>query len=164
MHRATPLEYLAVQWDDEVLNMFHAKLGISKWQSLWEFVTLLLSLIVWRTHASRQVLFVLGDNIAALQDVIALKGRGDMLIIAREVAWRQAKWPLHFECQHLPKEHNLLADALSRLAAIPPCAKPAALSAVPRRACPPWHTVWQAWVPLCGDRWIHGRAGPPRLG
>ena len=114
---------------------------------LWEFITLLLALITWRHHAEHGVLFLLGDNIAALQDAISLKGRGQMLLVARELAWRRAKWPLFFDCHHLPKESNVTADALSRLAAVPPSTVPASLLTVPRVAAPPWNAVWLAWVP-----------------
>ena len=126
---------------------FGAQLGNSAWQTLWEFLTLLLALISWREHAKQQLLFVLGDNVAALQDAIALRGRGHMLTVARELCWRQAKWPLHFDVEHLPKDRNLDADALSRIAAVPPCAAPAFTLHTPRQDCPPWHTVWRAWIP-----------------
>ncbi|CAK0883768.1 unnamed protein product, partial [Prorocentrum cordatum] len=122
---ATPVEWFAISWDQEVLDVFGAVLGLAKYQSLWEFITLLLALIIWRCHAEHAVLYVLGDNVAALQDAMQLKGSGDMLVVAREIAWRAARWPLHFECAHLPKEFNLVADSLSRLAAVPPAAFPA---------------------------------------
>eukprot|EP00959_Pyramimonas_sp_CCMP1952_P272324 5693520-Pyramimonas_sp.AAC.1 len=76
-----------------------------------------------------------------------LKGSGDMLVVAREIAWRVARWPLHFECAHLPKEFNLVADSLSRLAAVPPAAFPARLRGVPRSPVPAWRRVWRARVP-----------------
>ena len=127
--------------------MFGAPLGESKWQSLWEFFTLLLALITWRQHAAQSVLFVWGDNIAALQDAISLKGRGHMLTIARELSWRQARWPLHFDVAHLPKDLNVAADALSRLAAVPVSSLPTELLHVPRVPADSWETVWRAWVP-----------------
>ena len=130
-----------------MLSMFGAVAGDSRWQSCWEFLTLLLALITWKDKAKDEVLFLLGDNIAALQNALSLRGRGQMLMIAREIAWRQAKWPLFFDCHHLPKESNTTADALSRLAAVPPSTVPASLLTVPRVAAPPWNSVWLAWVP-----------------
>ncbi|CAK0908047.1 unnamed protein product, partial [Prorocentrum cordatum] len=135
---ATPVEWFATSWDQEVLDVFGAVLGLAKYQSLWEFIALLLALIIWRCHAEHAVLYVLGDNVAALQDAMQLKGSGDMLVVAREIAWRAARWPLHFECAHLPKELNLVADSLSRLAAVPPAAFPARLHGVPRSPVPAW--------------------------
>ena len=52
-----------------------------------------------------------------MQSSIALKGKGANLQIARELAWRLAKYGWHFRVGHLPKEANTWADALSRLAA-----------------------------------------------
>ena len=37
--------------------------------------------------------------------------------VARELAWRQAKFGWKYEVGHLPKEANTWADALSRMAA-----------------------------------------------
>eukprot|EP00959_Pyramimonas_sp_CCMP1952_P441472 9242080-Pyramimonas_sp.AAC.1 len=70
-----------------------------------------------------------------------------MLTVARELAWRTAKWPLHFDCGHLPKGRNLVADALSRLGAAPPSSLPASLRTVPRATVLPWNSVWRAWAP-----------------
>ena len=112
---------------------------------------MLLSLIVWKDFAVTTTLFILGDNIAALQDAISLKGKGMMLVIAREIAWRQAKWPLHFDCMHLPKEHNVVADALSRRSAQPPQGLPDCLRSVPRVYAPPWDKVWRAWDAVRGE-------------
>ncbi|CAK0872915.1 unnamed protein product, partial [Prorocentrum cordatum] len=122
--------------DAEVLDVFGAVLGQAKYQSLWEFLALLLALIIWRRHAEHAVLHVIGGSVAALQDAMQLRGSGDMLVVAREIAWRAVRWPLHFECAHLPKEFNLVADALGRLAAVPPAAFPAQLRGVPRSSVP----------------------------
>ena len=142
-----PVSYFSTVWDDAVLELLEAEAGDSRFQSLWEFVTLLLALITWREYSRKQVLFLLGDNIGALQDAISLRGKGAMNVVAREISWRRAKWPMHFDCAHLPKEHNVDADALSRLAAVPPCAPPLFTLHVRRAELPPWDRVWRAWVP-----------------
>ena len=144
------VEFLALAWDAEVLDFFKAELGNPKWQTTWEFLTLLLALIRWRQHAQGAVLFFLGDNIGALQDAISLKGKGDLMTIAREIAWRKAVYKLSFECAHLPKDMNVTADALSRLAAVPPTRLPSHLSNVPRATGCPWASVWRAWVARAG--------------
>ena len=141
----TFVAYFEIDWDDQILSLFNAQLGDSRFQSLWEFVTLLLSLIVWREYAASTTLFILGDNISALQDAIKLNGKGLMLVVAREIAWRQAKWPLNFDCMHLPKERNVVADALSRRSAQPPQGLPECLRFTPRVFAPPWGEVWRAW-------------------
>ena len=80
--------YLEIDWDAQILCLFNARKGDSRFQSLWEFVTLLLSLIVWRDFARSTTLFLLGDNIAALQDAINLKGKRRIKVEAH-----QAKMP-----------------------------------------------------------------------
>ena len=79
-----------LDWEEAILTMFNAVKGDSRFQSLWEFVTLLISLISWRDLAKDAWLCILGDNIAALQDALNLRGNGNIRVVAREIAWRQA--------------------------------------------------------------------------
>ena len=50
-----------------------------------------------------------------------------------------------FECTHLPKERNVVADAVSRMSAHPPSGLPSCLSFAKRVKVPPWCEVWRAW-------------------
>ena len=86
-----------------------------KFQSYWEFATVALALLTWAGRHRAHALAVLSDNTSALQDALHLKGNKQMLPIARELAWRRARFGWRYEVGHLPSEHNVLADALSRL-------------------------------------------------
>ena len=144
---AEPVEYFVVTWDSAILALFEAEAGVSRWQSLWEFVTLLVCLLLWGRHAVDHVLTIQGDNIAALQDGLAMKGRGHMLDVAREIAWRKARYSWTFTTAHIPAELNDDADALSRLTAEPPKKLPERLHSVPRASAPSWHQAFQAMRP-----------------
>ena len=67
---------------------------------------------------------ILGDNLAALEAALHLKGRNALSKIGRELAWRRARAGWRYVVGHPPAERNLIADALSRLAALKDAAKP----------------------------------------
>ena len=139
----TILEFVSITWDSEVAQILGATVGSSSWQSMWEFVMLLVALFVWGSPpGTTRCLF--GDNVGALQDALTLKGTGSMLQVAREVAWRQVRMPWHFRCAHLPSERNVVADALSRVAAIPPLPLPLILLGTVQRKVPPWSEIFRA--------------------
>ena len=123
-----PVAYFRTTWCAGVLARFSARLGDARWQSLWEFLTLLLPLMVWGHLSVDETMVLQGDNTAALNDAIAMKGTGSMNHIARELAWRRIAQRWNFEVSHLPSELSTLADDLSRLAASLPHASPAALA------------------------------------
>ncbi|CAK0873315.1 unnamed protein product [Prorocentrum cordatum] len=144
----TILVYFSIEWDGHILTHFGAELANPRWQTVWEMLTLLLSLLVWGTHAEEFSLTLHGDNIGALQNALSLKGHGHLLAIAREIAWRKARFCWEFDVVHLPSELNQVADALSRLTAAPPKTFPKVLQEhrARRREVPCWNEVWQAWV------------------
>ena len=76
----------------------------------------MLSLVVWGDLFVKDTVMVVGDNTAALTSALALDGKGDLRHVARELSWRQARRGWSFIVGHLPSEHNLVADALSRVA------------------------------------------------
>ena len=120
--------------------------GTSKYQSFWEFFTLVLALILWADAYTDCSLSVLGDSTSALQDALNLSGRREMVALAREVAWRQIRGRWQFRVGHLPAEHNLFADALSRRFAPVPVAFPDALAAAREvSAAEPMH-IWRAAI------------------
>ena len=79
----------------------------------------------------------------ALQNAMSLKSSAALTVIARELAWRKARFGWVYTTGHLPAEANVLADALSRLTG--PEAKwfPDELKGVPRRKAPPLRVLWQ---------------------
>ena len=107
--------YFAVVWDGSEAVHLGVRIGEPAFQTFWEFCTLLLSLVVWGKHFTQNTVIIYGDNTAALANALNLKGRGILLHVAREIAWRQARRGWKFETAHLPSEHNSIADALSRI-------------------------------------------------
>ena len=57
---------------------------------------------------------VLGDNTAALQEALDLKGRGAQNMLAQALAVLLASRSVVLTVGHLPSEANTAADALSR--------------------------------------------------
>ena len=75
---------------------------------------MLLALMLWASRLREPGLRVIGDNKGALADALRLSGKGSMMAVAREVAWRKVRGRWVFEVGHLPGEHNTVADSLSR--------------------------------------------------
>lgn len=109
-------EYFSVVWMGYEAEHLHVVINDTRHQTFWEFATLLLCLVTWGNRFTDYSLAVLGDNTGSLQNALALKGRGALLAIAREVSWRQARHQWSFTVGHLPSEVNTVADALSRVA------------------------------------------------
>ena len=141
-----PTEYFACRWTEASAAHLGVWTGDSKFQSFWEFLTLLLALILWGERFTAECITVLGDSTSALQDALNLMGRHEMLAIARKVAWRQIRLSWRFKVGHLPSEYNLVADALSRRYAPKPAAFPHLLSAAAERRAPEPMSVWRAAV------------------
>ena len=119
--RPSPLACIRQDGDAAVLGVTP---GNSKYQSFWEMVTLLLCLVVWGHYFHTEVVAVVGDNTGAMQNALDLKGRGVMLAVAREIAWRKERFGWMYTVGHIPSEYNTVPDALSRLHDSPPSAFP----------------------------------------
>ena len=78
---------------------------------------ILLAVELWGERFRIVGLAILGDNVAALNGAISLKGKAEIARITRELAWRKVRRGWRFSCGHLPAEHNDMADCLSRLTA-----------------------------------------------
>ena len=138
-------EYICIVWSEEDAPHLGVYPGDTKNQSFYEFLTLLLSLLVWGDAFVDHSVAILGDNVGALTSALSLKGRGSMLAVARELSWRQARRRWAFEVGHLPSEHNSVADALSRVADPAGKAWPSwALTAAEQRKCPNISDLWRA--------------------
>ena len=119
-------------------------IGEARSQTFWEFLALFLVLEVWSDEYLGSVLNVAGDNVGASQQALVLKGRGPMLEISREVAWRKIRRGWSFKMGHLPSERNGVADSLSRMAAPEQSALPSCLRGLPRRSVPDVSALWLA--------------------
>ena len=106
--------------------------GVPEHQTFWELLALGLALCTWGDSFTRTSVALLNDNTAALQAALQLKGKGPMLQVAREIAWRKAKRGWSYEVGHVPTEQNGLADALSRQCGPSPQPLPEALKRVER--------------------------------
>ncbi|CAK0789336.1 unnamed protein product, partial [Prorocentrum cordatum] len=112
--KGAPREYLAFTWSDKLLQRFSAEIGNSKWQTLWEYVTLLVTLLArGAPFAVGQVLTIKGGNLAALAGAVYYRGRRDLNAVTRELSWRKAAVRWTCTVSHLPPEANELAGALS---------------------------------------------------
>ena len=112
-------EFFQVKWCAKDFKKMDVSVGKSRSQSFFEFLTLFLSLLLWAAKGEAGTIAVIGDNTAALTNALSMKGRGPMLAISREIAWRRARAGWNFEVGHVPAEENEVADALSRLHAVP---------------------------------------------
>ena len=113
-------EYFKAKWRPKDFKHMDVTVGESRSQSFFEFLTLFMSLVLWASRGAGGAVAVIGDNTAALTNALGMKGRGPMLAISRELAWRRARGGWVFEVGHIPAEENQVADALSRLHAEPP--------------------------------------------
>jgi len=109
-------EYFELSWSQEVADHLGATIGESSSQTTFEYLVILLALVVWMPSFPDGAR-ILGDNVSALHGVLHLRGRADLSKITREIAWRKARFAWRFAVGHLPTEANTVADALSRLAA-----------------------------------------------
>ena len=110
------VEYFSVVWTGGEAPHLKVAPDDTSFQSFWEFSTLLLALCTWGDSFVHKKVSVLGDNTSALQDALALSGKGIMNAVAREISWRQSRRRWAFDVGHLPSEFNVVADALSRVA------------------------------------------------
>ena len=107
-------EYFMVEWSTSTAPALGVVPGLPKYQTFWEFFTLLLALMLWGGNFKNHQLAVVGDNTGALINALQLKGKGILAAVAREVAWRKERFGWSFAVGHVPSELNIVADALSR--------------------------------------------------
>jgi len=151
LHRGgQPVAWTAVRWETHTLAMFGAATGDCAHQSLFEFLMLLMGMLAFARDDAKTALVVQGDNLGALNDALRLRSSSPKLnAIARELAFHKATRRWSYVLRHLPADRNVLADALSRLHAVPPLAMPVRLGNVPCVSAPVQDdSLWQCWMPL----------------
>ena len=112
-----PTEFFHCEWVADDFLPEIVLVGEPSFQTFFELVALLLTCCLWAAPSVDHSLAILGDNVAALQMALSLKGRGPNLRVARELAWRRARLQWNLEVGHLPAESNLISDAFCRQAA-----------------------------------------------
>ena len=120
-----------------------ARVGEAASQTFFEIVAALLAIELWCTSATPTA--VLGDNTAALQEIVDMKGAAAHAPLAQALAILRCSRSLDLTVGHLPSESNVLADALSRLTSPDPPAWPFADGTiiVDTPLCP--STLW-SWL------------------
>ena len=112
-----PEAYFEVEWAQVDLSPIGLAAGNEADQSAFEFLTLLLVLTTWGDSARESGMALFGDNIAALQCAVTLKGKRALTAVSRELGWRRIRHGGWYAVGHIPAEGNVLADALSRTSA-----------------------------------------------
>ena len=107
-------------------------------------MALLISLREWAKDFQQHQLAVVGDNTGALTNALALKGKGVLAAVAREIAWRKERFNWSFAVGHIPSELNVVADALSRQFEPSPPPFPAQALSKARRREPDLQELWKA--------------------
>ena len=107
-------EHWHCSWQTKFVARLGVQAGKTKHQTFWESLTVLMSMMLWGSQVGEAAVLIIGDNTAALQNTLDLKGKNELLSIAREFAWRKARFDWRFEVAHLPSEFNEAPDALSR--------------------------------------------------
>ena len=113
-------EFFFTAWTPRHFPFCVLEIGDSKHQTLWEFLALFMVLQAWGSRFTSASLHLLGDNTGSLNDALKCSGKGWLMHIAREVSWRTVRGNWAYELAHLPSEHNVVADILSRLFAPKP--------------------------------------------
>jgi len=140
-----PQEYFSVRWSSSVASRLRTSIGCPSGQTSWEYLIVLLALLVWASRFSATGVAILGDNLAALNGMLSLRGKNALTAITREVAWRKVRYGWRYAAGHLPSEHNGAADALSRLHAPEGSDKkclPPELGSASEIDCPDIETIW----------------------
>ena len=160
MH-GSPVAWISEGWDEATLRRFKATRGDPAHQTTWEHIAELAVMIVWAPRFSKEAFTVKGDNLGALNNAARLSGKGPLLAISRELAWRRAAWQWKPVYSHLPSEFNKWADDLSRLMAPDKHEVPEGLKQVRREAGPEIERMWEAWLsePPKTRKPRRGRAG-----
>ena len=108
----TPTRCFACAWNPEDFQGMDVCVGDSASQTFFEILALALALELWCGQGVPTA--VLGDNTAALQEALSLKGKGAVADLAQVLAVLQCSRSLTLTVGHLPTEANTAADALSR--------------------------------------------------
>ena len=107
-----PARYFCCSWGQADFEHLGVKVGDCSAQTFFEVLILVLAVEVWCDAAKPTV--ILGDNLPALQEAVALRGKGSLEPLSQALAVVVAARSLNLTVAHLPTEANTAADALSR--------------------------------------------------
>ena len=142
-------QYTHFTWSPSTLLTLKATIGDCRFQTAYEYLTLLLAAITFSDVLSSTGAVIKGDNLGALNEALKLKSTTVTLnTISRELAWRKIVRRWRYSLEHLPAEMNDEADMLSRLKAVPARPFPRMLSKLATCIAPPRQTakLWKALI------------------
>ena len=143
-----PIEYFALELSTDDLRRFSAKRGESGFTTLWEALTLLISIRQWLVQKSLSNVRIKSDSLGALRLAMELSSSSPHLNkVAQEIALHLAIGDAQISLlEHIPGITNIQADALSRLNAPDAKTIPGSLSNAKRVFPPNWDArFWRAW-------------------
>ena len=107
-----PVRCFCCAWRPEDFAEMDVTVGSSASQTFFEILVLVLAVELWG-DATRPAV-ALGDNTAALQEAISLKGKGEQAPLSQALSVLLIARSLRITAGHLPSEANEAADSLSR--------------------------------------------------
>ena len=139
------LQYWWCVWKPRDAAHLDVRPALPAHQTFWEALSLLISMITWQEYfRDNNVVLIIGDNVPSLQNSLDLKGKRSLMAISREIAWRRARFAWAYDVGHLPSEHNIAPDCLSRQSGPDPKPWPWAELAGAHEAChPKIEDIWQ---------------------
>ena len=117
-----PIRCFACKWEEVDFVGRDVWVGLPASQTFFEVLALTLAVELWCGRG--QPTTILGDNTAALQEALSLKGKGAVGDLAQALAVLRCSRTLSLTVGHLPTEANVAADALSRQFDVPCAAWP----------------------------------------
>ena len=109
-----PVRCFACTWKAKDFTGLDVEIGNPASQTFFEVCAAVLAIDLWCVSTAPTM--VVGDNTAALQEVLNLKGSKVHERLAQALAIIRCARTLTLSVAHLPSESNTLADALSRQA------------------------------------------------
>ena len=132
-----PVAWFATPLPTTVLRRFHARVGDSRHNTLWEALAILVAIRIW-LPGTNVLARVRSDSLAALRSIVKLQSASpDLNVIAREIALDATLGLYHVGVAvHIPGIANKLPDDLSRMWAPEPHELPHELRHVPQHQVP----------------------------
>ena len=106
-----PVRCFACRWRAKDFKDKGVEIGSPAFQTFFELLTATLAIEMWCLSVPT---VLVGDNTAALQEILSLKGAKGHEELAQVVAILRCARSLSLGVAHLPSESNTFADALSR--------------------------------------------------
>ena len=114
LENGLPTRCFACQWLAEDFKGMKVNIGNPAAQTFFEILALVLAVECWCPAGSPPTV-IWGDNLAALQEALSMRGRDLQEQLAQALAVLRGARSLDLAVGHLPSESNIHADCLSRI-------------------------------------------------